>query len=188
MKASHQRFIAAYLKDPNGKRAAIKAGFAPRSAEVTASRLLRNDKVARAVQAGLQKVTDDAMVSRERVLRALLNIAELDPLDVFNHDGTLKDLKDIPTKARLAISAVETDDLNASLKKIRFWSKTDALGILAKTVKGLIVSQHELSGRGGAPLIPPAQPIDFSKIPTRALLEAINRYPGNGDQHDLRGT
>jgi phage terminase small subunit len=38
-------FSEEWVKDRNGKRAAIVAGYAERSAEVTASRLLRNAKV-----------------------------------------------------------------------------------------------------------------------------------------------
>ncbi|NKC30195.1 terminase small subunit [Falsiroseomonas selenitidurans] len=40
------RFVEAYLLDPNGKKAAIAAGYAASSAEVTASKLLRHPKVA----------------------------------------------------------------------------------------------------------------------------------------------
>lgn len=39
------RFCQEYLIDCNGKQAAIRAGYAPHSAEVTGSRLLRNAKV-----------------------------------------------------------------------------------------------------------------------------------------------
>lgn len=38
------RFIDEYMVDLNGKQAAIRAGYAARSAEMTASRLIRNDK------------------------------------------------------------------------------------------------------------------------------------------------
>ena len=41
----HERFCTEYVKDMNGKQAAIRAGYAERSAEMQASRLLRNDKV-----------------------------------------------------------------------------------------------------------------------------------------------
>ena len=39
-----------YLKDLNGKQAAIRAGYARASAEVEASRLLRDAKVAEAIE------------------------------------------------------------------------------------------------------------------------------------------
>jgi len=43
-------FVAAYLVDSNGKKAAIKAGYSKAGAEVAASRLLRHPKVAEALK------------------------------------------------------------------------------------------------------------------------------------------
>ena len=43
-------FVAAYLIDSNGKKAAIKAGYSKAGAEVAASRLLRHPKVAEALK------------------------------------------------------------------------------------------------------------------------------------------
>lgn len=40
-----RRFAAAYSRNPNGTRAAIEAGYSPRGAHVTASRLLQRAKV-----------------------------------------------------------------------------------------------------------------------------------------------
>jgi phage terminase small subunit len=45
-----QRFVHEYLIDLNGKQAAIRAGYAAASAEVTASRLLSQDKVSDAIK------------------------------------------------------------------------------------------------------------------------------------------
>ena len=46
-----QRFLDAYLVDPNGVKAALAAGYATASAGVAAHRLLRNDKIQRALTA-----------------------------------------------------------------------------------------------------------------------------------------
>ena len=43
--ARMEKFCVAYFAKPNGKAAAVKAGYTERSAESTASRLLRSDKV-----------------------------------------------------------------------------------------------------------------------------------------------
>ena len=47
-------FAAEYLVDLNGKQAAIRAGYRPKTAEVQASRLLRNVKVQTAVKEAMQ--------------------------------------------------------------------------------------------------------------------------------------
>ena len=56
LSAKRQRFAEEFLVDLNGKQAAIRAGYSPRSAEVTASRLLSDANVQVSVQAGRAKL------------------------------------------------------------------------------------------------------------------------------------
>lgn len=51
----HQIFANEYVIDLNGTRAAIAAGYAPNSADVTASQLLDNPKVIRRINANLSR-------------------------------------------------------------------------------------------------------------------------------------
>lgn len=60
-----QRFVLEYLKDQNGKQAAIRAGYAPGSAEVQACRLLRNAQVRAAVDAGQARLAKKAEITVE---------------------------------------------------------------------------------------------------------------------------
>jgi len=50
--AKRAKFVYEYLIDYNGTQAAIRAGYAKKSAKVTASRLLTNDNVKRAIDDG----------------------------------------------------------------------------------------------------------------------------------------
>ena len=52
----HDRFCREYIKDLNGTRAAIAAGYAKQSARITASRLLTNANIS-ALIASLAKST-----------------------------------------------------------------------------------------------------------------------------------
>lgn len=61
--AKQTAFVAAYLIDSNGKKAAIKAGYSSAGAEVAASRLLRHPKVA----AALKKAKAEASTSPKAV-------------------------------------------------------------------------------------------------------------------------
>ena len=66
-----ERFAQEYLVDLNGKQAAIRAGYSPRSAEVTASRLLRHDKVGASLRR-LQAQTQERLeITRDTVLEGL---------------------------------------------------------------------------------------------------------------------
>ena len=58
-----QRFVKEYLLTPNGAQAAVKAGYAPGSAKVTASRLLADANVQEAIQAGQARIAKKADVS-----------------------------------------------------------------------------------------------------------------------------
>lgn len=59
--AKQQAFVVEYAVDGNGKRAAIAAGYAPKHAEVTASKLLRVPKVAARVDHYKRELADRAV-------------------------------------------------------------------------------------------------------------------------------
>ena len=75
-------FVAEYLVDRNGKQAAIRAGYSPRSAEMQASRLRRIDKVQAAIAQGqaerltqVKRTADDVVFLLED--QAFANRAEM---------------------------------------------------------------------------------------------------------------
>lgn len=72
------RFAEEYVLDHNATAAALRAGFAPKSARVTACRLLKaNRAVQAAVEAQEALVAAEMGVSRQRVLRELQEAVEL---------------------------------------------------------------------------------------------------------------
>ena len=71
MNARQQRFVAEYLIDLNGKQSAIRAGYSKKTAEVQASRLLRNVKVAAAIETARSKAAEKAEVTREWIIEQL---------------------------------------------------------------------------------------------------------------------
>ena len=88
-----ERFVVEFLKDANATQAAIRAGYAPRSAEGTASRMLRNAKVSAAVG--------------EAGALAFSNIQ-----DLFDDDGHLLPIKDWPPHIAAAVSSIEVTKRN----------------------------------------------------------------------------
>lgn len=71
-----QRFVDEYLIDLDGKHAAIRAKYSAKTAEQTASRLLRDVKIAAAVQVGLAKRSERTKVDQNYVITNLLEIVE----------------------------------------------------------------------------------------------------------------
>ena len=71
METRRARFVEEYLVDGNGTASAIRAGYAPAGAHVTASRLLRDAKVAAALAAGQAEKRAESKVTRQAVLERL---------------------------------------------------------------------------------------------------------------------
>lgn len=71
----HERFCTEYVKDTNGKQAAIRAGYAERSAEMQASRLLRNDKVKQRVAELREAYFNENIMTAKQVEYELTRIA-----------------------------------------------------------------------------------------------------------------
>lgn len=130
-----ERFALEYLKDGNGTKAAIRAGYAASSAAVQASRLLNTETVVdkiRALQNGVQQRNEDTL---DKTLRELCAIAFADPLPLFDRKWNLLPPNKIPKDARRAFDGLE---FQKSVKggvrtvKVRFANKLAALKILGK--------------------------------------------------------
>ena len=76
LNARQRAFVAEYLKDHNGSQAAIRAGYAPKNADVCASKLLVNPKVSEALQAALVAQEARTLVTADYVITGLREVAE----------------------------------------------------------------------------------------------------------------
>ena len=76
------RFVQEYLIDCNGAQAAIRAGYSPRGAKESASRLLTYDNVAGAVSEARTKQAERAELTADEVIKGLRSEAN------FKGDGT----------------------------------------------------------------------------------------------------
>lgn len=70
-----ERFVAEYLIDLNATQAAIRAGYAVKTANREGSRLLSNVDIASAIAAKAGKTAEKLDLSAERVLRGLFEEA-----------------------------------------------------------------------------------------------------------------
>lgn len=76
--SKQQRFVDEYLVDLNGKQAAIRTGYSPAAAEVQASRLLSNAKVALAVETAIAERAERTKITQDQVLSELAKIGFAD--------------------------------------------------------------------------------------------------------------
>lgn len=77
-----QRFVQEYLVDLNGTKAAIRAGYSPRTANEQACDLLTRPHIRAAVQAGQQQQQDRLQVDADRVVQEAWLIATADPREL----------------------------------------------------------------------------------------------------------
>lgn len=89
--AKHKRFCQEYIIDLNAGRAAIRAGYSKKTADQTASRLLRNVKI-QAYLAELQKTVSEKLnLTAEWVISRFKEISDrcmtAVPVMEFDHDA-----------------------------------------------------------------------------------------------------
>src|ERR1700751_1632756 len=85
------RFVEEYILDLNGKQAAIRAGYSPKTAEVQASRLLRNVKVQVALEDAIQARSRRTQITADSVVTELAKLAFSNIFDLVTvrRDGSL---------------------------------------------------------------------------------------------------
>lgn len=80
-----QAFVREYLKDFNGKQAAIRAGYAAKGADVTASKLLRNPKVAAEIARQTKERFEKLDIDADALLKRAETILLADPRTLTGH-------------------------------------------------------------------------------------------------------
>ncbi len=136
-----ERFIREYAIDVNGKAAAIRAGYSAKSAEVTASRLLRDEKVRAAADELLEREAAQRGITAGRVLKELEALAFS---DVSNYkvtfDGHVELTDKAPRNAMRAVASIkyrvkvtETGD-SIHETELKLWDKPGPLKLAGRHV------------------------------------------------------
>lgn len=133
-----EQFVAEYLVDLNATKAAIRAGYSAKTAQMQASRLLSNVMVMNLVSAkrqNLQKATD---ITAERVLQEVAKLAFFDVRKLLNSDGSPKAITELDDDTARAIQGVELQTVKegenefALVRKYKVADKNAALEKLMK--------------------------------------------------------
>ncbi len=143
-------FVREYLKDQNGKQAAIRAGYSKKTAEVQASQLLSNLKVKTAVEEKMKALEAKVLVTKEYVVKSFKAVAErcmqAEPVMEFDHE----------LNEKVQATTYVKDEKTGEMKKVGIF-KFDASGAnkalecLGKHL-GIFIEKHELTGKDGGPL------------------------------------
>lgn len=111
-----KKFVEEYVKDLDSQRASIAAGY---KSSKEGKKLLEKKHVLLEINRKLKG--DDVFVGPTvpRILKELMCIAFVDPIDLFNPDGTPKHLNEIPEAARRCIAHISVT-VKQGVPQIRF--------------------------------------------------------------------
>lgn len=137
MLAKHKRFVQEYLIDLNATKAAERAGYSPKSAHVTACRLLKDAKVAAAIEQATAKRVERTQITQDYVLSTIQDTVErcrmggdgFEPPSVLKGCELLgKHLKMFTDKVEVSgsLAAVADDELDRRLDQTLVQIRGDA--------------------------------------------------------------
>ena len=136
--AQQQLFVSHLIADDrfDAKNAAIKAGY--KSPAKAGYKLLGKSTIAKVIGRALFKRKEKLGIDADRVLKELACIAFMNPKDLFDEVGEMKQIHDLDDNVARAISSIETEEQTdkyghpVSKVKVRFWPKNNALELIAK--------------------------------------------------------
>ena len=179
-RAQHRMWLFAqeYVVDSHGTNAAIRAGYAERSAHVMASQLLRNPNVSIWIAEAQELKARSRNITVERVLEEFRRIAFAQTTDMVTlKDGfvVIKDTASLTTEQKSAISQIRQKK-DGELE-VRFYDKQKALDSLAKYL-GIFSDKNT----GQNPGVQPQINIVFGEAPAAAIVEGeVRELPEGGD-------
>lgn len=134
-----KRFIDEYMIDLNATQAAIRAGYAPGSADVQGPRLMGNVRVRARLDERLAERSKRTGINADRVLRELARIALVDSSDVIDFDdATVREGAQREDTAAIASIKCKTTTIGGEVGKetvereIKLHDKVKALELLGK--------------------------------------------------------
>jgi len=151
-----QRFADEYLIDLNATQAAIRAGYSPRSADVTGARLLANARVRAYIDQRMAEHSRRTGVTQERIIRELARIAFLDPTQLVDMDtAELRANASADDRAAIASVKVKTIPTQEGVgieREVRFSDKIKALELLGKRF-GMWLDRQQVDVQGAVQIV-----------------------------------
>ena len=156
----HEIFAREYVKDLNGTRAAIAAGYGEKGAHVRASQLLRNRKVQGLLAKLTKKHADKLDLSAEKVLSELSRMGFsnfLDYVNITEEGDAFVDLSGLTQEQAAAIQEVTVNEYvegkgkharKVKRTKLKLVDKIRSLELLGKHLK-LFTERIEVGGIEG---------------------------------------
>lgn len=106
-----QRFVEEYLVDLNATQAAIRAGYAERTAYSQGQRLLKNVEIQQCLQELMQERAQRTEITADRVLQEYARLGFFDPRKLFNDDGSPKGIHELDDDTAAVLAGLEVMEI-----------------------------------------------------------------------------
>ena len=153
--ARQLKFCAEYLKDLNGTQAAIRAGFSAKTADSQVTRLLKNVRIKKEIAKRIALREKRAELTGDLVIAELRKIGFADIRKLYDVNGSVLNIKDLPDDVATAVVSFEADELFEGVglqrrevgetKKIKLADKVKALNLLGNHF-GIFKKEVEVAG------------------------------------------
>jgi phage terminase small subunit len=143
---TRELFLRLYVAQgcQNAAKAYVEAGYSPNGAKQSAHQVLKDPAVRARLEILLRKQLTKVDITADRVMLELGRRAFSDIREIFDADGNLLPLTDLPDDAAAAIDGIEIVQEaagGAKTVKVRRSGKDAALGLLARHFK---IAGHEI--------------------------------------------
>jgi phage terminase small subunit len=146
------RFVEEYIVDLNGRQAAIRAAYSPKTAEVQASRLLRNAKVQQALKTAMRAQSRRTEITADSVVAEYAKVAFANVRDFLPKEGETIDLSRLDQDRTAAVEELSIDEVVDSAgvlhrrTRLKLHDKQAALTNLARHL-GMFTDRHVAKGQ-----------------------------------------
>lgn len=153
-----KRFAWEYVKDYNATAAALRMGYAPKTARYKSSALIARpdiqSAIAEATRVTRKVALEEFQVERRDVLRELVRVGMSDPRGLFDADGRMLPMNQWPDDLARAVASVESveefdseGNRTGIVRKVKLWDKNSALSSLARHL-GMFAADNAQRGAG----------------------------------------
>jgi phage terminase small subunit len=179
-------FVREYLKEQHVTKAAIKAGYAEKSAHVTGSRLLKKPNIIEAINKAQGKIMDKVDIQVGHVLKVIKGILTFDPRDLYYPDGSVKPPNEWSDEVALAVQGFEAMELFEGngdakhafgmIKKVKLADRMKAAELLVKVLGMTAPDRLEISGANGQAITVQQDLSHWKTEDLERLYELQNKY------------
>ena len=138
-KLTHKQalFVQEYLKDLNGTKAALRAGYSRSAARQIATENLSKPDITEAINEAFNERLHRVKMNADGVLERLVEIDNLDIKDLFDETGRMKPITEWPDSWSRSITSFELkmpneDDPQTASLKIRLPDKLKNLELIGR--------------------------------------------------------